>query len=79
MPTPGKPRPSDPGGQPSSRVMMIAPSVEPKPSHTMQSKRRLNAAMSRSLASLPKATRNGLSWSSGRSGVASTYASGLPT
>ncbi|EUA50085.1 acyl-CoA synthetase domain protein [Mycobacterium xenopi 3993] len=53
--------------------------MDPNPSHTVQSKRRLNSAMSRSLASLPNATRNGLSRSSGCSGVASTYAKGLPT
>ena len=41
--------------------MMTAFSVDPKPSHTVQSNRRPNSSMSRSLASLPNATRNGLS------------------
>ncbi|SLJ82391.1 Uncharacterised protein [Mycobacteroides abscessus subsp. abscessus] len=50
--------------------MMMASSVEPKPSHTVQPNRRENSAMSRSVASLPKATRSGLSASSGRSSVA---------
>ena len=57
---------------PGARVMMIASSVEPKPSITSLSKRRANSSMSRSLASLPNATRSGLSASSGRSGVART-------
>lgn len=55
------PRPMEPCGVPGSRVMMIASSVEPKPSQTVQPKRRENSSMSRSVASLPKATRRGLS------------------
>ena len=46
---------------PGSRVMMTAFSVEPKPSHTVQSNRRWNSSISRSLASLPNAMRSGLS------------------
>ncbi|COW79732.1 Uncharacterised protein [Mycobacterium tuberculosis] len=49
---------------------MTAFSVEPKPSSTWTPKRRENSSMSLSLASLPKATRSGLSASSSRSGVA---------
>ncbi len=70
MATPGKPLPIEPGGQSSGRVMITAVSVEPKPSHTVQPNRRPNSSMSRSAASLPNATRNGLSWSSGCSAVA---------
>ncbi len=55
---------------PSSRVMITASSVDPKPSITLHPKRRANSSMSRSLASLPNATRNVLSASSGCSGVA---------
>jgi hypothetical protein len=46
---------------PGSRVMMIASSVDPNPSNTVQPKRRENSSMSRSVASLPYATRCGLS------------------
>ncbi len=56
----------------SVRVMITAVSVDPKPSQTVHPNRRPNSAMSRSDASLPNATRSGLSASSGRSGVAST-------
>ena len=60
--------PREPFGVPGSRVMMTAFSVEPKPSHTSVSNRRPNSSMSRSLASLPNATRSGLSASSGSFG-----------
>ncbi|CKP87510.1 Uncharacterised protein [Mycobacterium tuberculosis] len=68
--TPWAPRPIEPGGVPGSRITMTAFSVEPKPSSTWTPKRRENSSMSLSLASLPKATRSGLSASSSRSGVA---------
>jgi hypothetical protein len=61
--------PSEPGGVPSTREMITAFSVEPKPSRTSQPNRVANAAMSFSLASLPNASRSGLSASSSRSGV----------
>ena len=67
--TPGNGSPMDSSGEFSVRVMMIASSVEPYASLTVQPKRSAKAGMSLAAASLPKATRRVVSASSGRGGV----------
>jgi hypothetical protein len=71
--------PSAPSGVSGVRPMAIPPSVDPNPSMTRQPNLAAKRSMSAGAPSLPYTDRNGLSASSGRSGVASTYDSGFPT
>ena len=77
MPSP--PRPSAPGGMSGVRCTTAPPSVDPYESMTGTPKRREKRSMSRSAPSFPNTRRSELSASSGRSGVARMYDSGLPT
>ena len=77
--TPSGSGPNAPAGVSGVRAIATPPSVEPNPSWTTQPNRRPKRSMSPGTPSLPYTARSGLSASSGCSGVASTYDSGLPT
>ena len=71
-------RPSAPGGVSGVRCTVAPPSVDPYESVTATPKRSAKRATSSGDPSLPKARTSGLSASSGCSGVARMYDSGLP-
>ena len=76
--TPGA-TPSAPLGWSGHPLIVMPISVEPKASSTSRPKRLLNFSTSSSLASFPIPVLSRLSASSGHSGVARMYSSGLPT